>query len=144
MILSNTQFTSTKYWYMQNKPLIQKVILLYLPGLDAALYMSHLHLLSSLRECCGNPKPVLALRFWDLSFNFVTLFKCIISWSTFLGIIFSCVSDEMQTIDALLTSKKRKRDSESNSNQIKPQPTEQGASIWLSLVLFYFIFILLI
>ena len=44
----------------------------------------------------------------------------------------------MQTIDTLLTSKKRKRDSEPDSNKIQPQQsTEQGASIRFSSFVFY-------
>lgn len=112
---------------LQNKPLIPKVVMLYMPGLDAALFLSQSKVLPSLKKFCGKPRPVLALRSVENVFTLYFLQNVVPLNLSFPFFCASCVSDGMQTIDALLTCKlKRKRDQNSSVMRKSTLISQQG------------------
>lgn len=50
-----------KWVFVKNKPLVTKVVILHMPGLDAALYMEHPALFKSLAHCCGAPRAAVGV-----------------------------------------------------------------------------------
>lgn len=114
--------------------------MLYMPGLDAALYLSQSKLLKTLKEFCGIPRAVLALRLGMFSwFGRISYSDFMIKRNTYGSLfysIFSCVSDGMRTIDTLLTCQtKRKRETLEPIPRKIPRTSEQGLCLVL---LFYF------
>ncbi|GAU34586.1 hypothetical protein TSUD_15010, partial [Trifolium subterraneum] len=87
---------------LANKSLILKVVVLFMPGLDAALYLSLSKAIPDLKKSCGKPRPVLA---------------------------FSCVSDSMQTLEALLTCKPKRKTNQNISITTKLSPTSQQEEV---------------
>ncbi|KAK8958683.1 hypothetical protein KSP40_PGU018248 [Platanthera guangdongensis] len=83
---------------MKNKPLIQNVVLLHAPGLDAALYWSHTKCFRGLADSFGIPKPILS---------------------------FCCMADETQTVDEILTCKvNRKREKVDSKQEVATKCTQ--------------------
>lgn len=52
---------SPKWVFVKNKPIVTKVVMLLIPGLDAALYMEHPGLFKSLTQCCGVPRAAVGV-----------------------------------------------------------------------------------
>lgn len=52
---------SPKWVSVKNKPLVTKVVMLLMPGLDAALYMEHPALFKSLSQCFGVPRAAVGV-----------------------------------------------------------------------------------
>jgi RNA exonuclease 1 len=52
---------SPKWAFVKNKPLVTKVVMLHMPGLDAALYMEHPSLCKSLTHHCGVPRAAVGV-----------------------------------------------------------------------------------
>lgn len=101
--------------------------MLYIPGLDAALYLSLSKVLPNLKKACGKPRPVHALRSVENAFSYIFSFKVLFLCAQFFLFLVSCVSDSMQTIDALLTCKqKRKRDENDSIMKKSTLASQQG------------------
>lgn len=68
---------SPKWAFVKNKPLVSKVVMLFMPGLDAALYMEHPALFKSLTQCCGKPRAAVGVSpLASLAQTVEALFSC--------------------------------------------------------------------
>lgn len=126
--------------------------MLYVPGLDAALYLAQSMKLSGLKQSCGNPRPLLALRF-VMVFFFLHLFSIRIYLVLFgmqcfyeFCYYYSCISDGMQTIDALLTCKVKRKRNAIDSVRDAGLSAEKGSlpifaqsTIWFALISYLYV-----
>ncbi|KAG0560219.1 hypothetical protein KC19_10G163500 [Ceratodon purpureus] len=66
-----------KWVFVRNKPLVKKVVMLLMPGLDAALYMEHPGFFKNLTRCCGAPRAIVgAGRMATASQTIESFFSC--------------------------------------------------------------------
>ncbi|CAM6010637.1 unnamed protein product [Sphagnum balticum] len=96
-----------KWIFVKNKPLVTKVVMLHIPGLDAALYMAHQGSFRSLSECCGVPRAVAAA--------------------------VGPLATTAQTLEAIFSCRKtppRKTQTGTSQNRVKRRKGSNGDSLW--------------
>jgi len=103
--------SNPKWVFIKNKPLVTKVVMLHIPGLDAALYMAHPGSFRSLSECCGVPRAAAAVS------PFATTAQT-------LEAIFSCPKTQAGTSQNVNQPWKKSRSWHLDSNQKKTPDAE--------------------
>lgn len=109
-----------KWVFVKNKPLVTKVVMLHIPGLDAALYMEHPALFKSLTQCCGVPRAAVG-------------FSPVATPAQTVEALFSCVKPRTKQNKILGLKREHPESSSSDSEEDeqvtlnpKPSVTEGG------------------